>query len=177
MKIKIPVIVFLLLILYGCYSPKYIVATQSDLHRTDIEKSMINYIPLDDKYLENSLILDSTYSLLKSKNFYRLENYVEHLKQSNVTSPDFYLANVFSAISTQNYSEALSALNHITDSEYALLVQLLTIDLKYETDRTKNNINFPAYLKQYQKLVDSYPDNLLLKRIVAIRLRYLRYNY
>lgn len=177
MKIKIPVFLIPLLFLYGCNSPKYIVATPSEISRTNIEKSLMNYIPLDEEYLTNSVILDSTYSLLKSQRYLRLENYLNHLEQSKATSSDFYLAKVFSAISYNNYPEALSVLSNITDSKYELIVRLLTIDMNYETERTSSNINFSAYRKQYQKLLDSYPDNVLLKRIVGIRLRYLRYNY
>ena len=65
----------------------------------------------------------------------------------------------------------------VDGKENKMLKMLLSIDLNYEIERTDAGLNFKAYLQKYQDLIDLFPDNAVLRKIVAIRLRYLRYNY
>ena len=143
----------------------------------DLDKSELNYIPLEDEMLAKSAVLDSAYKLLSAKKYMTLEGYIKKLEESGANSSDFYLAQTFSAISSLNYPDAKLSLMNVDGKENRMLKMLLSIDLNYEIERTKAGLNFKTYLQKYQDLIDLFPDNLMLRKIVAIRLRYLRYNY
>jgi len=149
----------------------------SQIQSQNLDNSLINYIPLEDEMIAKSALLNYSYNLLSEGKYMALENYVNTLEESGANSSDFYLAKTLSSITNQNYSEAQKSLDKVSDKDYKLLKKLLTIDLNYETERLAGGLNFKNYLKNYQDLIDSYPDNTMLRKIVAIRLRYLRYNY
>ncbi len=177
MKNKIIISILVLGSFNSCITPKYYVLKQSQFQAMDLDKCAINYIPLEDETLAGSVILNSTYKLLTEKKYTTLEGYINKLKEAGANSSDFYLAQTLLAMTDQNYSAAQNSLKRVDDKENKLLKRLLTIDLNYETKHTEGSFNFKVYLKEYQDLIDSFPDNMALKKIVAIRLRYLRYNY
>jgi len=177
MKNKIILLVIILGCCYGCITPKYYVMRYSQIQSLNLDKSLVNYIPLEDELVTKSVVLDSAYSLLMSKRYMKLENYVTNLEKSGVTSSDLYMAQTLSKITQLNYSGAQKSLEMINDKRYTLLKSLLAIDLKYENERLVGAFDFNKYLVKYQNLIDKYPDNPVLKKIVSIRMRYLRYNY
>jgi len=177
MKIQIILTIIVLGCFYSCTTPKYTVMKHSQIEIHDLDKSLVNYIPLEDGLVEKSAVLDSSYKLIHANKFFTLESYVNKLEKSGAKSSDFYFAKTLSAITQLNYSLAQQSLANVTNNDYKLLKSLLTIDLNYEIERTGTGVNFKVYLQRYQNLIDTYPNNDLLKKIVAIRLRYLRYQY
>ena len=177
MKNKIILTLLVVGCFYSCISPKYIVLKHSEFQAVDLDKSELNYIPLEDEMLAKSAVLDSAYKLLSAKKYMTLEGYIKKLEESGANSSDFYLAQTFSAISSLNYPDAKLSLMNVDGKENRMLKMLLSIDLNYEIERTKAGLNFKTYLQKYQDLIDLFPDNLMLRKIVAIRLCYLRYNY
>jgi hypothetical protein len=177
MKNKIILTLIVMGSLYGCITPKYIILKHSEFQSQNLDKSELNYIPLEDEMLAKSAVLDSAYKLLSAKKYMTLEGYIKRLEVSGANSSDFYLAQTLSAITNQNYSAARVSLMNVDGKENKMLKMLLSIDLNYEIDRTKTGLNFKTYLQKYQELIDLFPENAMLRKIVAIRLRYLRYNY
>ncbi|MDD4994322.1 MAG: hypothetical protein PHR83_19035 [Paludibacter sp.] len=177
MKNKIILIIIILGFFSSCITSKYTVMKQSQIEVQDLDNSVINYIPMADELIEKSAVLDSSYKLIHDNKLYTLENYVYKLERSGANSSDVYLAKTIWAITQLNYSQAQQSLARVTEKDYTLLKSLLTIDLNYEIERTGNEFNFKTYLQRYQNLIDTYPENIVLRKIVAIRLRYLRYKY
>jgi len=162
---------------FSCITPKYYVLKYSQIQSLDLDKSLVNYIPLEDELLRKSVVLDSSYSLLIHKKYMKLENYVKKTEESGVYSSDLLMAQTLSKITQQNYSGALISLERINDRRFSLLKSLLIIDLNYENERMAGVPDFKKYLLKYQDLIDTHSDNPVLKRIVSLRLRFLRYNY
>ncbi len=177
MKNKTLLILFLSIGMYSCISPKYIVIRQSEIATLDLEHSVTNYIPVADEYLQHSVILDSTCTLIDKQKFSKLENYLMALENKGINSPDYKLSKSLLLISQKEYSGALKCILTINDSEYSMIKDLLVIDLNYEISRFNEVFDYKTFLKIYQSLIDKYSDNSSLRKIVAIRLRYLRYNY
>ena len=177
MKNKILILTLVCTLVSGCVTPKYTIMKHSQIQSLDLDNSLINYIPLEDEMTTKSALLDSSYKLISAKKYMTLESYVNKLEQSGANSTDFYLAKTLWAITIQNYPVAQKNLNNVNGAEFRLLKRLLTIDLNYEIERQNGSFNYKAYLQKYQDLIDSYPENAVLRKIVAIRLRYLRYNY
>jgi hypothetical protein len=114
MKNKIIILTIILGCLYGCITPKYYVMKYSQIQSLDLDKSLINYIPLEDELVAKSAILDSSYSLLINKKYISLERYVRNLENSGVNSSDLNMAIVLSEITEQHYFKALIRLDMIT---------------------------------------------------------------
>lgn len=170
----------LLLLVIGwwqCTSPKYIVQKQSEMARLDLDQSITNFIPIYEGDLEESEILNSTYDLIVQKKFSKLNNYLRSLEKSGIHSSDLTLSYALFFISKNEYSNAAACLEKIPDSDYPLLKDLLLIDMDYELSRISGSFNYNHFLKSYQQLTDAYLDDPVVKKIVAIRLRYVRYNY
>lgn len=171
-------LLFLMVIgLYCCVPPKYITKSQSEITVLNLDKSIVNYIPLSNDDLIKSQILDTSYQLIKNKKYSKLDNYINSLERSGVHSSDLYLSRTLLLITKKNYVTALQSLKNIKDPDYVLLKRLLSIDLTYEKARINRDADYSMLLKDYQALIDAYPDDKTLKKIVSIRLRYLRYNY
>ena len=169
---------FLIVIgLYCCNSPKYIIKSQTDIPVWNLDNTIVNYIPLSNNDLIKSQILGNSYQLIKNKKYSKLDNYIDSLEQSGVHSSDLYLSRTILLITKKDYITALQSLRNINDQDYVLLKRLLSIDLAYEKARINRETDYFMLLKDYQALIDAYPDNMTLKKIVSIRLRYLRYNY
>lgn len=168
------IILGLALGLISCTQTKYFVKSENDLSKIDLEQNILNYIPLMNKDMDSSKILDSTYKLLSIKKYSKLYNY---LSKNQSDSPDYFLAKTLYHISKTEYQDAADNLRKINDGTYDLLKQLLSIDLSYELAKIKGSKDFKKFLHDYQMLIDKYPDNEQLKRIVSLRIRYIRYNY
>ena len=160
-----------------CVEPKYIVKKQSELATLDLNQTVVNYIPLADRDVSTSTILDSTYRLLSAKKYAKLNSYLNSLETSGVHSPDFYLSKTFLYITYDDYLKASVSLRQLGDADYLLLKRLLAIDLKYELAKANGGFDYSEFLKGYQDLIDSYPNDFSLKKIAGLRLRYIRYNY
>lgn len=159
-----------------CTPAKYITKKQSEVSPTELENSVVNYIPLPDEWLQKSQFLDSCYVLLTEKRYHNLDKYIQSKEASGMKPSEGYLAKTLLLITKLAYPEALQNITKIEDNDFLKIRQLLTIDLNYEIARQNGNVDFKSVLNAYQTLVDSNPDDLLLKKIVSIRLRYLRYN-
>lgn len=170
-------LILLFVALYSCTSPKYFTQKQSELVRLDLDHSITNYIPLDDQELGNSEILDSAYVLIVDKKLTKLEKYLHAVEKTVVHSSDLYLSKTLLAITRKDYRTAALSLKQVDETEYPLLKNLLSIDVDYEIAHENGTFRYNEFLKSYQQLIDSYPDDNTLKKIVAVRLRYLRYNY
>jgi len=177
MKIKIIMTITILGCFYSCTTSKYTIMKHSQIQSQDLDNSLVNYIPLEDELVEKSAVLDSSYKLISAKKYLTLDSYVTRLQESGANSSDFYLVKTLFDITQLNYSQAQKSLAKVNDNGCKLLKNLLTIDLNYEIERTESTFNYKAYLQRYQHLIDTYPDNNVLRKIVAIRLRYLRYKY
>lgn len=175
MKNKI-ILVILALGLFCCTTPKYITKKQSEIVKLDLDNSITNYIPLADNDLKKSKILDSSYCLMANKKYSKLNKYINSLETSGNKSSDLYLSKTLLLIAKKDYINAANSLHLINNSDYILVRQLLSTDLSYEISKANKTVDYNALLKSYQDLIDSFPDDRPLKKIVAIRLRYLRYN-
>lgn len=172
---KVVVILGLILGVISCSTPtKYFVKSENELSRIDFERNMLNYLPLLDADLKNSTVLDSTYKLLVLRKYSKLDKYLSSVKSE---TQDFYLARTLYYVSKTEYKEAANYLRKINEEQYPILRELLYIDLSYELSKNSSSTIYKQYLKEYQELIDKYPDNEYLKKIVALRTRYIRYNY
>lgn len=172
--------VLLLLLVIGfchCISPKYITRKQSEMVHLDLDNAITNYIPLPDSDINRSGILDSTYVLIAGKKYSKLNNYIRTLEKSGIQSSDLHLSRTLLLISKKDYANAAINLEKIRHSDYPLLKDLLSIDLEYELSKRNGTFHYNHFLKSYQQLIDTYQQDTTLKKIVAIRLRYIRYNY
>ncbi len=177
MKLKILTFLILIFGVYSCIAPKYFAMRTSELINMDLDNSITNYIPVSDEILKNSGILDSTLNMIINKEYHKLSKYLKSMENSGKHSPDLYLSKALFFITCQDYNNAMLSLNNLQKNEFPLLKRLLTIDITYELSRINNVSGFNNFLNDYQGLIDTYPDDITLKKIVSIRLRYLRYNY
>ena len=92
-------------------------------------------------------------------------------------TPDLYLAKTLYHISKSEYQSAMVNLKLIDDNHYMLIKDLLFIDLNYELARFNGYVDYKKFLQDYQAFIDKYPENEFLKKIVALRIRYIRYHY
>jgi hypothetical protein len=169
-------IIILVACAYGltsCVQTKYFVKSAERLSHINLERSVVNSIPLQQAALDSSRVLDSTYALLTLKKYATLKNYLAGVGSN---SSDYHLARTLYYISRAKYRNALTSLQQV-DTAYLLLRQLLLIDLRYEQSKIDGVTAYKSFLRDYQELIDQYPDDDLLKKIVAIRIRYIRYNY
>ena len=172
---KKTIIIFGIIIgLMSCTQTKYFIKSEKDLSHIDWEQSIINYIPITNIELEQSPVLDTTYNLIVLKKYSILINYLSSVQTK---TPDYYLANTLYYISICEYQEALVNLKMITKNHHELIKELLSVDLNYEIEKINGSINYKKFLNDYQVLIDKYPDNENLKKIIALRTRYIRYNY
>lgn len=65
----------------------------------------------------------------------------------------------------------------INGPDYMLVKELLFIDMSYELAKQYGSKEYNSFLQDYQALIDRYPENESLKKITALRTRYIRYNY
>jgi tetratricopeptide (TPR) repeat protein len=173
-KKKIAFILGLVLGLMSCTNTKYFVKSETELSRIDMEQTSLNYIPLTDNDLKNSNILDTTYKLIIWKKYSKLKKYLSSVQSE---TPDFYLAKTLYFISISEYEEAVTNLKLIDENYYVTVKDLLFIDLNYEIAKLNSLKDYKKFLQDYQTLIDRHPDNKFLKQIVALRIRYVRYNY
>ena len=138
-----------------------------------MERNVLNIIPLMDEDLKYSAILDTTYKLIRSRKFSKLRR---HLSSVQSEAPDFYLAKTLYHISKREYQNAIINLRLINDGYYTLIRDLLLIDLDYELTRLAGTRDFRRFLRDYQNLIDRYPDDEFLRKIIALRIRHIRYN-
>lgn len=171
---RILIILGLILELISCTQPKYFVKLESDLSQIDWKNNLLNYIPLMDNDLKKSIILDTTYKLIHLKKYSKLNKFLSSVQSDN---PDLFLAKTLYHISKTEYQLAANNLRMINEDSYALLKELLFIDLSYELAKLNGSKDFKKFLQDYQTLIDKYPDNETLKNIITLRIRYIRYNY
>ncbi len=170
-------VVITLVLIFGlmsCTQTKYFVKSESALSHVDWNYNLLNYIPLMDNDLKNSVVLDSTYNLLYLKKYSKLNKYLSSV-QSN--GPDIYLAKTLYHISKNEYQKAVYNLRMINGPDYMLVKELLFIDMSYELAKQYGSKEYNSFLQDYQALIDRYPENESLKKITALRTRYIRYNY
>lgn len=160
-----------------CSPPKYIVKKQFEIINLDLDNSIVNYIPIPDNELQISKLLDSSYHLLLQKKYSKLDKYLRSKETAGIGTPDLFLSKTLLLITKKEYPEAVQSLMKINDLDYPMLKKLLTLDLNYEISRVNGNFNYNRSLKDYQSFIDSNPDEITLKKIILIRMRYLRYNY
>jgi hypothetical protein len=159
-------------ILISCAHCKYFVEKEDTLSQIDWKQNVVNYIPLTNDDLHSD-VLRTTYLLLKSKQYLQLDYYLSTVQDSS----DYCLAKTFYCISKSKYEDALYFLNKINES-HVLLKKLISIDLNYELTKLRGEYNnYTKLLRDYQNLADEYPDNDILKKIIAIRTRYIRHNF
>jgi hypothetical protein len=161
-------------VLISCTQTKYFVKTDTALSKMDLDNSIVNYIPIRDNELASSAILNSTYSLLEMRQYAKLRRYLATIQTD---SPDYYLARTLYHIAKTEYQEAADFLSKVNESSYHLLKQLLFIDVNYELARLGGSVNYRQFLRDYQSLIDNHRGNEQLRKIISIRIRYIRYNY
>ena len=172
--------ILLLIITFGlfyCTPPKYIAKRQSEIVHLDLDNSIINYIPVADVDLKNSRILETSYNLIVNKKYSKLERYINGLENSREATSDLYLSKALLFISKKEYETAAQNLQKIKNDDFKLLKQLLSTDLDYELAKINGTMDYKGFLHRYQELMDYYPDDTSLKKILAIRIRFMRYNY
>lgn len=164
----------IVLFLFSCTQQRYFVNSESELSQIDWNNNFVNYVPLADNELKNSIILDSTFKLLRLKKYSKLKKFLSSIQSNN---SDLHLAKTLYHISRTEYKEAENSLKMINENQYSLVKELLSIDISYEIAKMNDSEDFNKILTDYQKLIDKYPDNEVLKKIVALRIRHVRYNY
>lgn len=142
-----------------------------------MDSVVTNYIPIPDLELQKSKLLDSSYHLLLQKKYSKLDKYIQSKEYDGISTPDLFLSKTLLMITKKEYPEAVKSLMKINNSDYSLLKKLLTLDLNYEISRINGNFDYTRSLRDYQSFIDSYPNDITLKKIILIRMRYLRYNY
>ncbi len=169
----------MIVLLFGlsyCAPPKYFAERETNIAKLEMDNNLYNFIPLTDSDLKNSSVLDSTYRLIIKRKYSFLKKYLNSLEKSGIQSSDLNLCKALHDISRRDYLLARQNIERIKNGDFTLLKRLLTIDLDYEILRINKITNYNKSLKDYQDLIDAYPDNPTLKKIVALRLRYIRYN-
>ena len=61
-------------------------------------------------------------------------------------------------------------------NDESCLKRLISIVLEYEIDKMNDKDNYTFYLQKYQDLIDSFPNDLALKKIISIRIKSIRYH-
>ncbi|MDR2906444.1 MAG: hypothetical protein LBU91_00430 [Bacteroidales bacterium] len=171
---KTSVLLFLIFGLMSCTQTKYFVKSEQDLSQLDLEQMDLNFIPLLDESLENSIILTTTYELITSKKYSKLKKYLSSIQSQ---TSDFYLAKTLYYISKNEYQEAAITLKQIDENAYTFVEDLLFVDLSYELAKRNNVKDFKKFLQDYQAVLDKYPNDKVKKKIIALRIRYVRYHY
>ncbi len=158
-------------------SPKYIVQKRSEIRQGALDSFSVNYLPINDADLQNSKILDSVYSLLIIGKYNMAYDYIVAADSLTMITSGWKMAKVLYWTTIGDYERATMKLKRIDDSAYPVLKRLLLIDLAYEQQLSFGRQKYKEFLADYQALIDAYPDDELLKKIIFIRSRYLRYNY
>ncbi|MCG8412145.1 MAG: hypothetical protein MI739_12770 [Bacteroidales bacterium] len=171
---KTGIILSLVLGLTSCIQTKYFVKSEKDLSLINWECNILNFLPIKNSDLENSPVLKTSYDLIVSKQYSKLNEYLSSIQTKN---SEFYLCKTLYYISKTKYNEAFINLKKIDETSYSLIRDLLFVDLNYELEKQYNSENYNKHLQDYQKIIDKYPDNEYLKKIIALRVRYIRYNY
>lgn len=167
-------IVFLLIVsVFSCAPTKYFVKSEADLTKVNWETNRLNYIPLKDVFLENSRVLDSTYTLITLRKFSKLKRY---LSSNSTMSSEVYLAWAFYYVAKAKYQKAYLSIEKVEDDKFDFVKQLLLIDLKYEFYLQNDENEYNNVLQKYQVLMDKYINNKFVKEIISMRSRYLRYS-
>jgi hypothetical protein len=166
----------LFLLTISCTHTKYFVVRESELKNIDSENRSINYIPISETDYKNDSIISATCNFLKNEKKHELYNYLDHIDSLNKIS-SYYLSYTLYYIYECEYESALLNLNKIDTIKFNSIRDLLLIDLDYEINKEIGITNFKKYLYDYQSLIDKYPENELLKKIAAIRVRYILYQY
>lgn len=160
----------------SCTPTKYIIVTESELNNIDLGNSLLNIIPISDMDYQNDILINKTCNFLKNKQRRELRAFLDNINPQNMNS-SYFLSNSMYYINKCDYKTALVNLRKIDTTQFKPIRELLLIDVTYEINKEIGLTDYQRYLKEYQTLIDKYPENEQLKKIVAIRLRYLRYNY
>lgn len=172
-------VVLFLLVVIGCCScitSKYNVVKESELAKVDVDNSTCLFVPIADQDLKTSSLLDSTCSLIRKRRFLKLERYINEQEKNGADASDVALSKTLFFLSVNDYVASYKFVDLINESDYPLLKELLLIDLFCEIEKSNGSYGYNVYLKRYQTLVDTYPDNEWLKKIISLRIRFLRYN-
>ncbi len=173
-KMRLLPIILCLILVSSCSQTYYYLKTDFELSEIIWKTNTKNYIPILKSELDKSVVLATTHRFLKQQELFKLKQY---LNSNSSDNSDVILAKTMYHIYKCNYSEAQHALSEIKDGKYPQIKQLLNIDLEYEISRTNDSVNFQQTLQKYQYLLDSNPNNNLLKNLLLTRIRYIRYNY
>ena len=113
--------------------------------------------------------------MLQKGNLWLLNKY---LSSKTTDSQDYYLARTIEFLSERgNYAyDALEYWKKLDSEQFPVLKDLMLIDIYTEIARKNEIKDYKKILQDYQALIDKYPENELLKNLVAIRIGYIRYN-
>lgn len=170
------IILLLLLLIIGCTPTKYSILIDNELDNIDFSNYLLKIIPISALDYQNDNLVNKTYFYLKSNQNSELRDYLDNIETRDIGS-SYYFANSLYFISKSKYKDALANLQKIDTTKFNPIRELLIVDLNYEINYELGLKDFKRYLNEYQTLIDKYPDNNLLKKIIGIRLRFIRYNY
>lgn len=157
-------------------SQRYAFVKYSELKLDQLEVSHTMYFPVSTTDLEESHILDTTHQFLNLSKEYKLNRYLRSLEKNGINSSDLFIATAILNIHKGAYIESKHALSRVNDDKFDVLKQLLEVDIDREINMIDSRPNFETYLKRYQAIVDNNPGNFILKKIIDVRIRFLRYD-
>jgi len=169
-------LLLILLTMVSCIHTKYFVFTENELNNINLGKCLINIIPISKIDYQKDSIVFRTCNFLSEKNASGLRKYLNNISDTKSKS-SYYLSNSLYYINRCEYKSAMENLQKIDTTDFKPIRELLLIDVTYEINKEIGVLDYKKYLNDYQSLIDKYQDNEQLKKIVAIRIRYLRYNY
>lgn len=132
-------------------------------------------IPVSDSILAATPWLDTIYVFLKRNDLKKLDKKFKAVEKTGDTPDDLLISRSIFYMIKGKYDKASICLSQSRKVIHPL-TELLQIDLEYELAmKKKKRIDYDAFLKRYQMLVDSSPGNTALRKAILIRLRYIRY--
>lgn len=176
MKNKILVLIIAIFFV-GCMPTvcKYPLAANSGIIE-QLNQKNFRFTPISPEILRNNKILETTYYFLSASKRGKVSGFLSGIEDAKKDA-SFYMATAWYCIYNNQYNLAMLNLKKVDNEELKQLKDLLVLDLKYEIQKQMGLYNYKTFLLEYQKLIDKYPEDELLRRTAATRIRFIRYNY
>lgn len=170
--LKLAYLCLLCAFVVSCSSSKYVIVAENDLKHVNWTTNLERYTPILQSEVDNSELLKILLECCKQNKTNQARKKLESYSDSN----DVLLAKSICEMASKKYDASLKWLNKIDKDYLPALVQLMKIDIFYEKSKQTRSVNIDFMTKQYQILLDKYPDYCYLGELVKVRMRHVRYN-